>query len=268
MAAGPAMRGIPSGTTPKSSGRPLFSSATGSVSSRAAMMKRISPPAIWKSLSPIPIETKIALPSRRKRRATMPPVSVACVAIRLRFSAGTSLPSARNIAARPMGSIATKRGMKHCRNFVRRSMVGHAAGLASKGNPPCSRDPSSDDLALSVKHPTTDLYGLTPSELGSLLQSWGFSPVHAARIWNLLYLGLEGSIGAMAEVPPRLRARLAAEARIGSLPVSLETDSSDGYTRKYLLGLDDGERIETVLMRFTGRATACLSSQAGCAMGC
>src|SRR5208283_2257452 len=46
------------------------------------------------------------------------------------------------------------------------------------------------------------------------------------------------------------------------------TASSDGFTRKFLLELADGERIESVLMRFTGRATACVSSQAGCAMGC
>src|SRR5690606_17570940 len=49
---------------------------------------------------------------------------------------------------------------------------------------------------------------------------------------------------------------------------SRETHSSDGFTRKYLLGLADNQRIETVLMRYTGRTTACISSQAGCAMGC
>jgi 23S rRNA (adenine2503-C2)-methyltransferase len=47
-----------------------------------------------------------------------------------------------------------------------------------------------------------------------------------------------------------------------------ETRSSDGFTRKYLLGLPDGEVIETVLMRYSGRTTACVSSQVGCAMGC
>jgi 23S rRNA (adenine2503-C2)-methyltransferase len=48
----------------------------------------------------------------------------------------------------------------------------------------------------------------------------------------------------------------------------VETHSNDGFTRKYLLALTDGRRIETVLMRYTGRVTACVSSQAGCAMGC
>ncbi len=39
-------------------------------------------------------------------------------------------------------------------------------------------------------------------------------------------------------------------------------------TRKFLLRLADGQTIETVLLRFTGRHTACVSTQAGCAMGC
>jgi 23S rRNA (adenine2503-C2)-methyltransferase len=72
----------------------------------------------------------------------------------------------------------------------------------------------------------------------------------------------------MPELPAKVRTRLEAEASLGLLPTALETDSSDGFTRKYLLSLQDGERIETVLMRFTGRVTACISSQVGCAMGC
>jgi 23S rRNA (adenine2503-C2)-methyltransferase len=114
----------------------------------------------------------------------------------------------------------------------------------------------------------TDLYSLTQPELRSLVGSWGLSPVHAARIWRYLYLGLASSFGEFGTLPPRVRERLAAETRIGNLPVATETESRDGFTRKFLLGLGDGERIETVLMRYTGRATACVSSQAGCAMGC
>src|SRR5476651_2510167 len=115
---------------------------------------------------------------------------------------------------------------------------------------------------------STDLYSLTREELRLLLVRWGFSPVHAARLWSYLYLGLADSFDAMPELPAKVRARLAAETRLGTLPTALATDSADGFTRKYLLALPDGERIETVLMRFTGRVTACVSSQVGCAMGC
>ncbi len=114
----------------------------------------------------------------------------------------------------------------------------------------------------------TDLHGLTREELRLLIVRWGFSPVHAARLWNYLYLALVDSFDAMPELPDKVRARLAAETHLGALPVALATDSADGFTRKYLLALPDGERIETVLMRFTGRVTACVSSQVGCAMGC
>jgi 23S rRNA (adenine2503-C2)-methyltransferase len=114
----------------------------------------------------------------------------------------------------------------------------------------------------------TDLYGLTRAELHALVESWGFSRDHAARLWNCLYLGLAGSLAQLPEIPARVRSRLAAETRIGTVPVSIETASSDGFTRKFLLALPDGEKVETVLMRFTGRATACVSSQVGCAMGC
>jgi len=44
--------------------------------------------------------------------------------------------------------------------------------------------------------------------------------------------------------------------------------SSDGLTQKLLLRLDDGQEVETVIMGYPGRYTACLSTQAGCAMGC
>jgi len=116
----------------------------------------------------------------------------------------------------------------------------------------------------------SDLYDLTREQLRELFARWEFSPVHAARLWNYLYLELAGSLSAEAlpELPAKVRARLAVETQLGILGTALETDSTDGFTRKYLLELADRERVETVLMRFTGRVTACLSSQVGCAMGC
>ena len=113
-----------------------------------------------------------------------------------------------------------------------------------------------------------DLYDLTRDELRLLLVHWGFSGVHAATLWRGLYLDLADSLDAMPELPEKVRWRLAAETRIGTLPIARATDSGDGFTRKYLLTLADDEAIETVLMRFTGRVTACISSQVGCAMGC
>jgi 23S rRNA (adenine2503-C2)-methyltransferase len=113
-----------------------------------------------------------------------------------------------------------------------------------------------------------NLYDLTREQLRAQLVRWEFSPVHAGRLWNYLYLELAESFDVMPELPAKVRDRLKAEASIGVLTTALATDSADGFTRKYLLGLADAERIETVLMRYTGRVTACVSSQVGCAMGC
>ena len=113
-----------------------------------------------------------------------------------------------------------------------------------------------------------NLYDLTREQWRLQLVRWELNPVHVARLWNYLYIELAASLDAMPELPPKLRARLAAETQLGVLPTALETASSDGFTHKYLLALNDAEKIETVLMRFTGRVTACVSSQVGCAMGC
>jgi 23S rRNA (adenine2503-C2)-methyltransferase len=132
------------------------------------------------------------------------------------------------------------------------------------------RRPRRTACGCNVKAAAVNLYDLTREELRGCFARWGFSPVHAARLWSYLYLELAASFSAdaMPELPEKVRARLVADTTPGVLPAALQTDSSDGFTRKYLLSLADGERIETVLMRFTGRVTACLSSQVGCAMGC
>jgi 23S rRNA (adenine2503-C2)-methyltransferase len=114
----------------------------------------------------------------------------------------------------------------------------------------------------------SSFHDYTRAELTVLITSWGFSPVHAARIWSCVYHdGLTG-FADMPEVPVRLRRQLEQEVSLVRPTVVSELHSTDGFTRKYLLALADGRRIETVLMRFTGRVTACVSSQAGCAMGC
>ncbi|PTX98658.1 23S rRNA (adenine(2503)-C(2))-methyltransferase RlmN [Opitutus sp. ER46] len=116
--------------------------------------------------------------------------------------------------------------------------------------------------------PLLNLYDLTRPQLIAAFGRWELNPVHVGRLWNYLYLELADSFAAMPELPARVRERLARETRFGLLATTAERDSSDGFTRKYLLGLEGGAAVETVLMRFNGRVTACISSQVGCAMGC
>jgi 23S rRNA (adenine2503-C2)-methyltransferase len=113
-----------------------------------------------------------------------------------------------------------------------------------------------------------NFYDHTRDELLALASRWGFPPVHAARLWAYVYLEGVEDWGAMPELPARFRAKAEEELAFGRHATAAETHSTDGFTRKYLLELADGRRIETVLMRYTGRVTACISSQAGCAMGC
>jgi 23S rRNA (adenine2503-C2)-methyltransferase len=121
---------------------------------------------------------------------------------------------------------------------------------------------------MSAPSALINLYDLSREDLAELLVKWDFKPVHAAAIWSNLYYRDLSRISEMEEVPERLRRRLEEFAEIGHLPTTRETHSTDGFTRKYLLGLRDHRAIETVLMKFSGRVTACVSSQVGCAMGC
>ncbi|MEO6996094.1 MAG: 23S rRNA (adenine(2503)-C(2))-methyltransferase RlmN [Lacunisphaera sp.] len=113
-----------------------------------------------------------------------------------------------------------------------------------------------------------NFYDLTHDALLTLTTKWGFSPVHGAKLWGYVYREGKEIWADMAELPLRFRAKAESELRFGRLAVAVEQQSNDHFTHKYLLSLADDRRIETVLMRYTGRVTACISSQAGCAMGC
>jgi 23S rRNA (adenine2503-C2)-methyltransferase len=113
-----------------------------------------------------------------------------------------------------------------------------------------------------------NLYDLDRAALGRLLASWGYSNYYASLVWSCLYRELAEKPEALQGLRAELHDRLVTATRIGALPVNRLIHSADGHTTKYLLGLSDGQAIETVLMYFRGRATVCVSTQVGCAMGC
>lgn len=116
--------------------------------------------------------------------------------------------------------------------------------------------------------PLTNLYDLSRSALHDLLAEWGYSDYYAGLVWSGLYRDLATETDAITGLRPDLSRQLAAETTIGKLSQQMSVASADGHTRKFLLELTDGQAIETVLMYFRGRATACVSTQVGCAMGC
>lgn len=114
-----------------------------------------------------------------------------------------------------------------------------------------------------------NLYDLTQDELKNLLVGWGEPAYRAKQIWEWLYQHKVSNPDEMNNLPQKLRERLKAETQMGVLEIVTERHSSDGHTVKYLFRLQDGQMIETVLMGYAdGRQTACISTQAGCAMGC
>jgi 23S rRNA (adenine2503-C2)-methyltransferase len=114
----------------------------------------------------------------------------------------------------------------------------------------------------------TDLYSLSLDALTELLESWGEPRFRAKQVWDWLYDKRVTHFDAMRNLPASLRQRLISETRIGAMTLAAEQESRDG-TVKRLYRLDDGQLIETVLMEYDDdRRTACISTQAGCAMGC
>jgi len=124
---------------------------------------------------------------------------------------------------------------------------------------------------LAVTKTNECLEGLTYKGLEQVLAAGGVNPVHARQLFSLLQRSLfQRDRLPLETLPPPVDRWLASNmvpAGVVMHPVD-ETPSADGFTRKYLLQLGDGAEVESVQMGFTGRFTACLSSQVGCAMGC
>jgi 23S rRNA (adenine2503-C2)-methyltransferase len=130
------------------------------------------------------------------------------------------------------------------------------------------------------------IYDLTLEELADFLKEWNEPAYRARQIWQGLYQHLYNKADEFTNLPKTLREKLSANVAFTPFTVKTYLDSSDGFTRKTLFELPDGNLIEAVLMRYgdpadnpqitsspTGRGarnrrTLCISTQAGCAMGC
>jgi 23S rRNA (adenine2503-C2)-methyltransferase len=113
-----------------------------------------------------------------------------------------------------------------------------------------------------------NLYKLKQAELAALLAGWGEPKFRVKQIEEWLYDKRVSSFDQMSNLPKGLRERLDTETTLGSLELVTQQSSKDG-TVKRLYRLPDGQLIESVLMPYDDdRRTACISTQAGCAMGC
>ncbi len=130
------------------------------------------------------------------------------------------------------------------------------------------------------------IYDLDLPALTSLLQSWNEPTYRARQIWQGLYQHFYNSPDQFTNLPISLRVKLAGNLNFAPLTPVTQLASSDKQTVKTLFRLNDGQVIEAVLMRYGDpadspspggrevrgegrkRRTLCISTQAGCAMGC
>jgi len=112
-----------------------------------------------------------------------------------------------------------------------------------------------------------DLKNLSPSELIEFLASFGKERYRYIQMLRWLYQQGVQSFDEMTNLSKKFRQELSQTSFISALrPVSVEK-AGDG-TKKFLFQLEDGNRIESVLIPDKARLTLCVSTQVGCALGC
>ncbi len=111
------------------------------------------------------------------------------------------------------------------------------------------------------------LLGLNPEQLGEVAASVGLRPFAARQMAAWLYQKRVDDIDAMTDLPKKAREELKKTYTVGREAPKMEAVSADG-TAKYLFEGVGGRDIEAVYIPDRERATLCVSSQAGCRMGC
>ena len=113
----------------------------------------------------------------------------------------------------------------------------------------------------------TALQGLFPEELQALCAAAGQPAFRGKQLWQWLQVQGATRWEQMANLPKALKATLAETHTPEPAKILKESGEASG-TRKWLVGLDDGDSIETVLIPARDWSTVCLSTQVGCRMGC
>ena len=130
---------------------------------------------------------------------------------------------------------------------------------------------------------TRSLYDLDPGQLEALVAEAGEPPYRARQLAHWLDRRRQPDPRVMTNLPRSLRARLSERFAQAGLTLDQHQAGDDGWTHKFLFRLPGGDAVESVLMLYPpagtrpeddweggprGRAIVCISSQAGCAMGC
>jgi 23S rRNA (adenine2503-C2)-methyltransferase len=127
------------------------------------------------------------------------------------------------------------------------------------------------DLPYSVKQHRENLLDMPAADATTRLRSFatehGVAAYRGNQAARRLWTTPVQSFADVAELPAAFRAQLDAAFVLGRLALVTRQQSADG-TQKFLFRLPDGEAVETVTIPDGNRLTACISSQAGCALQC
>ena len=112
------------------------------------------------------------------------------------------------------------------------------------------------------------IYDLEKEELIKVLEELGEPDYRINQLWQGLYKQIYQNFSEFSGLPKDLRNKLENRFSLNALKNIVQIQSKDKNTEKVLFELNDGEKIETVLMRYNNRRSLCISTQSGCAMGC
>ncbi|MFZ5724179.1 MAG: 23S rRNA (adenine(2503)-C(2))-methyltransferase RlmN [Pseudomonadota bacterium] len=113
----------------------------------------------------------------------------------------------------------------------------------------------------------TNLLGMTQSQLEAFFLNLGEKKFRATQVMQWIHARGVDSFDAMSDLGKALRAKLAEVAEIRAPRIVHSEFSKDG-TRKWVLEMDGGGKVETVFIPDGERGTLCVSSQVGCALDC
>jgi 23S rRNA (adenine2503-C2)-methyltransferase len=116
--------------------------------------------------------------------------------------------------------------------------------------------------------PPEHLADLTLSERRHLVEALGEKGFRAAQVSRHYFERFADDPNDWTDVPASARSALAGALTPQLLTVVKHVSCDEGLTRKTVWRLFDGSLVESVVMRYPGRTTMCVSSQAGCGMNC
>ncbi len=114
----------------------------------------------------------------------------------------------------------------------------------------------------------TDIKSMNLSELTEFVTQLGEKPFRARQLYRWMHIRHAESFEEMSDLSKAFAKKLSQCAALVCLKQEQVLISSIDGTRKYLFLLEDGNLIESVLMRYKHGNSVCISSQAGCRMGC